>query len=266
MDSKESQWIRIKERDLKGIIHPSLKPILTARFFEDLGHQVVDRGGWVLKDSRIRWAGIFPLEGGKALYVKEFRVAGWWQRIRYLLGPSQAMKEWRVSRFLLEKGILTPQPLGVIERRRHGVLRECYFVTEALEGARDLLQFCKNRFHDSDKTVERNQILKIVAEKVQKIHEIRLFHRDLHAGNFLIRPPNGGPLSLYLVDLHQARKRLWVSRTNRLWNIAQIFNSLDFMLDREAKVLLLRIYARGGLTQAAPEKQGQEMSQGEHLF
>lgn len=243
MENRESEWPRVNEGDLQGIIIQELKQVLTPGFFEDLDGQVAARGGRVVKDSRVRWAATVPLEGGKALFIKQFRVVGGWKRCKYLIRSSQAMKEWRISQFLLEQGILTPRALGALERRKHGVLMESLFVAEALGHARDLLDFCKNGLAKPDQIEEKDQILRLLAKTIRTIHDRGLFHRDLHAGNFLVT--DEGSVSLYLVDLHQARRQLRVSPAKRLWNIAQIFNSLGFMLDHKAKELFLVTYGQG---------------------
>jgi len=89
----------------------------------------------------------------------------------------------------------------------------------------------------------RDQVLRLLAETIRKIHDAGLFHRDLHGGNFLV--VQGSSPGLYLVDLHQARKQVTVSTSKRLWNIAQIFNSFDSMLDHEAKRQFMLTYGHG---------------------
>jgi tRNA A-37 threonylcarbamoyl transferase component Bud32 len=243
MDNKEPQQIRIREGNIDGFIVPELRRVLTAGFFEDLDRQMTVYGGSVVKDSRVRWAATLPIEGGRTLFVKQFRTVGRWQRFRYLIRPSRAMKECLISRFLSQKGILTPKALGILEKRKHGVLKECFFVAEAIEEATDLIDFCKNRFRGPEQIKGKNQILRLLARTTRKLHDSGLFHRDLHGGNFLVT--DEGSLSLHLVDLHQARRQITVSKAKRLWNIAQIFNSLDFMLDHEAQKLFLLTYGRG---------------------
>ncbi len=243
MSGRPSQWNEIKEGDLSGFIDPGLGSFLTAGFFEDLGRQIVARGGKVLKDTRVRWAAILPLERGGALYIKQFRTTGRWQRFKDVLSPSRAMKEWLIARLLLKRGISTPRPLGIFERRKHRILETCFFLTEALEEAVDLLEFCKARFPGVDHTGEKARILGLLAKTTRKMHDSRLFHKDLHAGNFLL--VDGDSPSLHVIDLHHVRSVPWVSRAKRLWNIAQIFNSLSFMLDPEAKRLFILAYGRG---------------------
>ena len=243
MRNRESLWIPVKHGNLCGVINPDLMTLLEAGFFEDVGHQVTDRGGRVVKDSRLRWAATVPLESGKTLFIKQFRLVERWQRYKYAILPSRVRTEWRISRFLSQRGISTPRALGVLERREYGLTTESFFIAEALEGAKDLVTSLRDRLHGADGVLAREQILRLLAETIRKIHDAGLFHRDLHGGNFLVvQESSPGP---YLVDLHQARKQFRVSRSKRLWNIAQIFNSFDSMLDGEAKRQFLLTYGHG---------------------
>ena len=241
MDLKEPQWTRLEDKHIRGFIDPGLRPLLTARFFEDPGHQITAGGGHVVKASRVRWVATLPVQGGTPLFIKKFKVIDLWQRFSYVFRPSRARKEWFTSLFLTQKGILTPRPLGVLERRKHGIVTECFFIAEALEGASNLRDFCKNRFDSHDPSEARDQILRLLAETTRKIHDSGLFHKDLHSGNFLLVDDR----SLYLVDLHQTRRQARVNKAKRFWNIGQIFNSLDFMLDDGARRLFLLTYGRG---------------------
>ncbi len=243
MKKNEYSWIRIKEGDLSGIINIAFKSILTTQFINDLDRRVAVHGGRVLKDSRLRWAAILPIEEGKTIFIKKFRILGGLQGFKYLIRPSGAMREWLVSRFLSQKGILTPTALGILERRRHGILKESFFIAEGLDESEVLIDFYKNRMERLNQKGKRNQILKLLAEMTRKIHDIGLFHRDFHGGNFLVIDED--PPSLYIIDFHYAKKQRRVSRAKRLWNIAQIFYVLNFMLDDEAKESFLLAYGRG---------------------
>ena len=243
MKSGESGWIRVREGDLQGVINPGLMPVLTGRFFDDLERHAAVNEGRVLKDSRVRWAATLPVWEGKTIFVKKFRILSGLQGFKHLIRSSGARREWLISRFLSQQGILTPKALGIIERRKHGILKESFFIAEALEGARDLVDFCKNRFRRSDQTEKKNEMLRLLAEKTREIHDIGLFQRDFHGGNFLVTDEGG--MSLYFIDFHQARKQLKVSQAKRLWNIAQIFYVLGFLLDDEAKKLFLLAYGQG---------------------
>ena len=240
MGRDEPKWMHIHDRDLRGFVDPRLTSVLTRDFFENLGERTAAAGGQVVKDSRVRWAATCPTDHGKTLFIKLFRITGRWQRWKYLVRPSRAAQEWTISQFLQDRGIMTPNTLGMLEKRRHGMLDACVFVTEAIQGAQDLLERCRRGCDDKAQPSWKQGILNSLAETTRKIHDIGLFHRDLHAGNFLLTDQE--PLSLYLVDLHQAQRRRKLSKANRLWNIGQLFHSLDFMVDDEAKALFLGTY------------------------
>lgn len=243
MKKYESSWIRIQEGDLNGVINTSVKSDLTTQFINDLDRRVTVHGGRVIKDSRLRWAVTLPIEEGKIIFVKKFRIFGGLQGFKYLIRPSGAMREWLVSRFLSQEGILTPMALGIVERRKHGILKESFFIAEGLDESEDLIDFYKNRMGRLNQRKKLNQILRLLAETTRKIHDIGLFHTDFHGGNILVADEDSP--SLYIVDLQHAKKQRWVSRAKRLWNIAQIFYTLNFMLDDETKELFLLTYGRG---------------------
>jgi len=240
MGMDEPKWLRIHDRDLRGFVDPKLRSVVTRDLFENLSERIAAAGGRVVKDSRVRWAGILPMEGGEGLFIKQFKVTDRWQQWKYLVRPSRAAQEWTISQFLRDRGIITPNALGMLEKRRHGMLDACVFVTEAIQGARDLLEFCRHGLDDRADADVKEAILRGLAQTTRKIHDSGLFHRDLHAGNFLLA--DQASLLLYLVDLHQAQRRRKISKAGRLWNIGQLFHSLDFMVDSEAKALFLSAY------------------------
>lgn len=243
MKKYESSWIRIKEGDLSGVINIGVKSVLTTKFINDLDRRVAVHGGRVLKDSRLRWAATLPIEEGKTIFIKKFRILSGLQGFKHLIRPSGAMREWLVSRFLSQEGILTPTALGIVERRKHGILKESFFIAEGLDESEALIDFYKNQMGRLNQIKKGNQILKLLAETTRKIHDIGFFHRDFHGGNFLVIDED--PPSLYIIDFHYAQKQRRVSRAKRLWNIAQMFYVLGFMLDNEAKELFLLAYGRG---------------------
>ncbi len=243
MKNYDYDLIRIRKGNLSGVLNAGVKSVLTTQLIDDLDRRVAVHGGRVLKDSRPRWAATLPVEEGKTLFIKKFRILSGLQGFKHLIRSSGAMREWRVSNFLSQERILTPTALGIFERREHGILKESFFITEGLDESENLIDFCKNRRGTSSQKKKGNQILRLLAETTRKIHDIGLFHRDFHGGNFLVT--DGDSPSLYIVDLHNAQKQRRVSHAKRLWNLAQIFYVLGFMLDDEAKELFLLTYGRG---------------------
>ncbi len=243
MNRKQMPYVRLSAKGFKGLVREDLRGIFTDDFLGDIEAAVVERGGRIIKDSRVRWAAIYPGPGGQALFVKKYRVRNWRERLKYLMFRSKAKKEWDVSHAVRNRGVRIPAPVGVMERRRWGLLEEGIYISEAIEAAQPLMDFCMERFGKGDLKggEEKGGIVRLLGDTVGHIHHGGLYHADLHAGNFLIR--RGGEGGLYLIDLHRARMRKTLSQRRRLWNIAQLFYSLNFMLDRWDKGIFLEAYS-----------------------
>ncbi len=246
MDRGEMPLVRLSARGYRGFVREDFRSVFTDDFLADIEAAVLRGGGWTIKNSRVRWAAVFPGPDAQALFIKKFKAKNWRKRAKYLLLPSRAKKEWHVSRAFQMKGVQIPAPIGVIERRQWGFLEESLYVSEAIEGAQSLMDYFKERLAGADsKGEEKRRVLSLLGNTVRRIHDGGLFHADLHAGNFLIRRSGAGPL--HLIDLHSARRRKTLSQRRRLWNIAQLFYSLHPFLDQEDKEIFLAAYGGAGM-------------------
>jgi tRNA A-37 threonylcarbamoyl transferase component Bud32 len=246
MNRKPVPLVRLSARGYKGFVREDLRGIFTDELLEDIEAAVWRAGGRIIKDSRVRWAAFFPGPSGQAFFIKKFRIKNWKECLKYLLLPSRAMKEWNISLALREKGMEIPKPVGALEKTRWGFLEESLYISEAIEDTQPLIDFFAERF--SERSPKGNggkgKLIATLAKTVRRLHESGLFQTDLHAGNFLIDKSGGG--TLHLIDLHRARIRKSLSRRQRIWNIAQLFYSLNSVLDQRDKGIFLEAYGEGG--------------------
>ena len=242
MDREQIQLVRLRGRGYRGFLRQDIRNMFTEDFPGNIEADIVRKGGQTIKDSRIRWAAIFSTPDGQAFFIKKFKVKNWKERLKYLLLPSRAMQEWDVSLAFRNKGVQIPAPVGVMEKKRWGFLEESLYISEAIDGAQSLMDFFKERFgeRDSEGDEGKRRIVRLLGDTVRSIHETGLFHTDLHTGNFLIT--RSAEETLYLIDLHAARMRKGLTRRHRLWNIAQLFYSLNSFLDQEDKTIFLEAY------------------------
>jgi len=235
--------VRLSARGYRGFVREDLRHLFTDDFLGNIEAAVIRGGGETIKDSRVRWAATYPGPGDQVLFIKKFKAKNWKERVKYLLLPSRAMKEWDVSLALRTKGVRIPAPIGMMERRRWGFLEESFYISEAVEGAQPFMDFFKERLgREGSKGEEERRLIRLLGDMVRRIHESGLFHADLHAGNFLMG--KGGEEALYLIDLHRARVWKALSQRRRLWNIAQLFYSLDSFLDQGDKGIFFEAYGR----------------------
>jgi len=239
MERGKRLLVHVSAKGYRGLLREDLRDMVTDDFLENIEAAALRKGGLTIKDSLVRWAAVFPGPDGQAFFIKKFKVRDWKERLKYLIFPSRAMREWDVSRALRTKGVEIPTPVGVMERRRWGFMEESLYISGAIEDAQPLMDFFRERFGEGD-AKEKERIIRLLGDTVRRIHDRGFFHGDLHAGNFLIGKSGEG--GLYLIDLHSARMRKTLSQRQRLWNIAQLFYSLDGLLDGGDKAIFLEAY------------------------
>jgi len=227
-----SSYKVFSQRDIKGWMRGELWSLLPTPFFEDPLSFVQKMGGEFVKESRLRWAVILTLLDGKRIFLKKDNTKDWIEGLKYLILPSKGRKEWFISYQLQGKDLRIPEPLGWMERIHRGLVKESYYFSEAIGSGRSLIE-------DRVK-LEDPFVLLEMARTVKKIHGAGLFHKDLHAGNFIWDDP-----SLYLIDLHSTKIVKTLSLSQRLWNLALLFQSLRSVWGQRCQSLFMDAYFEG---------------------
>jgi tRNA A-37 threonylcarbamoyl transferase component Bud32 len=184
----------------------------------------------LLKESPVRTVSIISGPHGE-LFLKKYKTRGVKERLKYFLLPSKAQKEWVMAHCALSKGILTPPPLAMAERRKGWFLKDAFFVTQAISPSSPLIELIVEGRHEN--------LLARAARLIRGAHEAGLLHQDLHAGNILV---GGEERQLYLIDLHRSRFEGSISKKRRLWNLAQFLYSLRGWLSAEDNKAFLQRY------------------------
>jgi tRNA A-37 threonylcarbamoyl transferase component Bud32 len=224
---------RVSEGELRGWLREDLFRLLPPGFFNSPVPVVKEMGGKVIKKSKLRWAAILTLPGGRRIFLKRDRTKGWFESLKFLFLSSKARKEWSIAYQLKEKDLNVPQPLGWMEKVHRGLVKESYYLSEAIGSGASLIE-------DSTQSGTRFPIDEL-AKTVRKIHDSGLFHKDLHAGNLLWN----GEL-FYLIDLHRAKIVKAVSFRQRLWNLSQLFHSLRPVWSEREENQFIQRYLEGG--------------------
>jgi tRNA A-37 threonylcarbamoyl transferase component Bud32 len=187
-------------------------------------------GHEVIKDSPIRMALIISGPHNN-LFCKIYKIRGFKERLKHLFISSKARKEWQMTQQALAKGIPTPVPLAMAERRKGWFLQDALLITEAISPSCPLIEFIPGGGN--------KDLLFQTARLIRGAHEAGLLHQDLHAGNIMVGITE---MKSYLIDLHRSRFARNVSKKRRLWNLAQFFYSLKGWLSPEEKKAFLQQY------------------------
>lgn len=153
-------------------------------------------GPWrqVKKSSARRVAAlrVEPPEGaggapGETLFVKWVQIRGWAKALGGALRPGKPAREFALARRLLARGIATPAPLLVAERREGFFLREAFLVTRGLdppawESARALWE----RLKIEGRAAEALELIRDLARALAEANRLGWVHADCRAQHWLL--------------------------------------------------------------------------------
>jgi tRNA A-37 threonylcarbamoyl transferase component Bud32 len=161
-----------------------------------------------------------------------------------------------VGNALLDKDINTALPLAISEGKSSLIL-----VTETVTNSEELMEFCQANYEGRlavGKESEKRILLDKLALFIRDIHEKGFCHYDLHAGNILIRfknEQNVAGYDLYLMDLHRVKIFKSISIRKRIYNLAQVFNSLSSIMTKVDKLDFIRSYGSNALGNITDENE-----------
>ena len=224
-----SRFKKVSKGNFKGWISGEIFDHLPPTFFNEPISSIQEMGGKVIKESKWRWAAIFSLSDGRKVFIKRDRTKGWVESLKYLFFPTKGEKEFFIASQLERRDLPLPKPLGWMKRVRRGLVRESYFLSEAIGTGVSFIE-------DVEKSKEPHSLSEL-AKTVKKFQDAGLFHQDLHAGNFLWKGA-----SLFLTDYHHTKMVKPLSLNKRLWNLSHLFHSLRSMWGEKERLQFLDQY------------------------
>ena len=165
--------------------------------------------------------------------VKAFKIPHFINKIAYtFFRDGKAKKSFQNAMKLQELGVNTPEPIGIIEFFKFGLLNESYFISRY-----EPYDFTiREVFHHKVDDVEK--ILKEFARFTYEIHQKGVWHVDYSLGNILISKQNNNSYKFSLVDINRMEFKE-ISPEEGLKN----FNKFWAKFDKDLP-LIAREYAR----------------------
>jgi hypothetical protein len=151
--------------------------------------------------------------------VKQFRGHSVKDRWR----GSKAERSWRVAHALLDAGLLTPEPVLLIEPTDGD--RPSFYVCRHLAGlleARYLLRAANaGREREEFPEIDLPAVLTGMGKMARRLHDAGFWHRDLTSGNVLIETREEG-YRFYLLDLNRTRAGRVPSFSERMRDLSRM--------------------------------------------
>lgn len=221
---------------MKILINPKYEHLRP--FVEQLSQPLFfTRHGKTLHDGR-NVVKLFEVEGMQ-LVVKSYVRLSLCNRLLYgTVRKSKAMRAYLHAAKLRNLGIDTPEEVAVVEIRRRGMMRQCYFVSQYTdyESIRPATELFMQR-------EEAKSVLDGVAGFLVRMHWAGVEHRDLNVGNILYKKEVGsrsGGYSFQVIDTNRMSFHKRLSMRRRLRNMRRLSCGAPaylYILHRYAEVL-----------------------------
>lgn len=137
---------------------------------------------------------------GGDVIIKRFGAGNPVKRLAARFTTGKAMRSFHAARHLLELGFHTPEPLAAIECRDGRILVEAWYVCRILDttlSVRDLVR--------DPSIADRISRITQFGAFVARLHAAGVLHRDLTAGNVMVRQVADGSWEHHLIDLNRVR-------------------------------------------------------------
>lgn len=188
-------------------------------------------------------AGVLRLADGSAVFIKRSAPTSWLRGALMPIAGSPALRALKGAALLDAAGIPHPTPLAAAETVGGGSVRASYLVSEALLDGDTLSRFALGPGGIKGRDARRRRrILDNVARHVRRLHDARLYTRDLQETNVMVADDKGQGFRVWFLDLEDFRRLRRVEWPLRARNLIHLDRSIGRFLCRAARLAFLYAY------------------------
>lgn len=243
----EQGVLLIVRRDLADAVHKALSPL----------RQAWSRMAQRRFSARGRTGVVsFPLgEARPVMMARRYAHGGLFAAIGRDLywGPGRAVEELIVAEMAHRAGVRVPMPIGIIAQPAKGPLWRLAYLSAEIGDSEDMVHYCCRLGEYPAETAagEKRGVLLEAARQIRKMHDLGIFHADLHLKNLLLRRRASGPPEVFIIDFDRAEKGESLSADQRAANLKRLARSVrkvrvaDEVLTAWDRVRFLRDYLEG---------------------
>jgi hypothetical protein len=197
---REDAFERYDEGGWRGELAPACQSALSA-CLDDL--ETCLEGGVVLHAGRHCTVCVDGGEAGR-IVVKRFGRQSWLKDAMDARRGSKARRSFDAAVHLRGHGVLTPEPLGYLERWSGTRLEASLYISRYESGTVSFSEELGRLFREDPETERFMSLLATVAGFVRAMHDAGFVHQDLGNQNILMRRDgDGGWSDLMVIDLNR---------------------------------------------------------------
>lgn len=150
---------------------------------------------------------------------------------------SRPSDELTISDKAAKAGLSTVEVVGVIKRKIFYPFFKAEIITKEIAGSIDLILAVKQLLRHNEKLAcNKKEIIRKVALMVKKMHDIGIYHADLHLKNILLIENRAGNYNIHIIDLDKSSLSHSVNIKDRMKNLYRLDRSvvkLEMSLQKE---------------------------------
>jgi len=246
---------RIKSRSRRCVLNSSVFEVARSwherycgrrDFGHNAAHELIDQHlhsraeATVVKQSSKSALTFHGLPDRPTVCVKGFYFRGAFAALLRMFQKSRALKSWVAANGLIVRGLRTPQPLALIEKRFGPLVRDSYYICRRLDHARELNTLITARQWTR---ADKKNFIRGLARTVAELHAKGIYHADLKSNNILVLG-NGHGWDFYFIDLDRVSFTKPLTFARRANNLAQINASVADVMTVRDRLYFFRIYSR----------------------
>ena len=142
-----------------------------------------------------------PSHKSEKLFVKEFLFKNTLHSLKPLFCQHRAQIAWHVSWYLLNRGVLVPEPEGYLIKKKGPFCLKGFFFCKVLSTCSSLSDLSKDP-EQLSRRLDSGGLIRVIARNVGALHNGGVTHGDLKWSNILVHEKTN---RLWLVDLDSAK-------------------------------------------------------------
>ncbi len=174
--------------------------------------------------------------GAESFVVREYWHGGMIGKIfrDFFCDEMRPVRELSVCEAASRGGINTTEIIAIVINNILGPLYKFRLVTRKIAGSVDLIELLLSSGESPRRLLSgENRLLKQkrgiidkLAKAVHDMHDMGIYHADLHLKNILVQSDVGGLVNVYIIDLDKSRQYEKISFRKRMNNIMRLDRSV----------------------------------------
>ena len=165
--------------------------------------------------------------GNESFVVREYWHGGMIGAILkdYFWDDMRPVRELSVCEAASRGGINTTEIIAIVKNNIFGPFYKFRLVTKEITESIDLVELLLHS-EENQLLEQKREIINKLAKAVNDMHNVGIYHADLHLKNVLVKSDPGGGVHVYIIDLDKSKQYEKISCQRRMKNIMRLDRSV----------------------------------------